>query len=252
MKNVIQFVILIFLLALVSAHDDDEGDEYCESLVTECKENFTSLCAHRKYVINTCCDLQMFEPPSGIYKIKIEEFDTRHVYCDMDTDDGGWIVIQRNRKISSVNFNRKWDDYETGFGYLKGEFWYGLKGLSCLTQSGNWEMRLDYQKTDGTWSYLHYTKFKVGSTDGHYPLTVTGFTKLSGNLMANNNGRKFSTPDVDNDNYHYHCAASYPSGWWYYYHCSTEVNINRTPPYVGGSVLFTEMKIRHKDCLPSS
>ena len=80
------------------------------------------MCAHRKFVLNSCCDLQIFEAPSGIYKIKVIEFDLRHIYCGMDTDDGGWIVIQRNRKGSKVNFNRKWDEYETGFGDLQGEF----------------------------------------------------------------------------------------------------------------------------------
>ena len=253
MKIITQLVILTLSLLLVNAHDDD-GDEYCESLINECKQNFTSLCAHRKYVINTCCDLQIFEPPSGIYKIKVEEFDTRHVYCDMDTDDGGWIVIQRNKKDSSLSFNRKWDEYETGFGDLKGEFWYGLKGLSCLTQSGNWEMRLDYQKTDETWSYLHYNEFKVGSVSENYPLTITGFTLKTSDLMKSFNSMKFSTPDADHDKYSYHCAASYSSGWWYYYHCSSELNINRNPPYISGNVniLFTEMKIRPKDCLPNS
>ena len=239
----------MLLLALVNAHDD-ETDEFCEDLITECKQNFTSMCAHRKFVLNSCCDLQIFEPPSGIYKIKVVEFDLRHVYCDMDTDDGGWIVIQRNKQSSSVSFNRKWDEYETGFGDLQGEFWYGLKGLSCLTESGNWEMRLDFQKTDRTMSYLHYTQFKVGSVHQKYPLTLTGFTLKSGNLMATANGRRFSTPDADNDNTRYnHCAST--SGWWYYNDCR-ELNINRAPPYVGGNVLFTEMKIRHKDCLPSN
>ena len=245
MKIITQFVILILLLALVSGHDD-EIDEYCENLITECKQNYTSLCAHRKFVINTCCDLQIFEPPSGIYKIKIEEFETRRVYCDMDTDDGGWIVIQRNKQGSSVSFNRKWDEYETGFGDLQGEFWYGLKGLSCLTESGNWEMRLDFQKADKTWSHLHYTQFKVGSVHQKYPLTLTGFTLKSGDLMASANGKKFSTPDDDNDSYRYNCATN--SGWWYYNNCN-ELNINRSPPYVGGNVAATEMKIRYKDCV---
>ena len=169
----------------------------------------------------------------------------------MDTDDGGWIVIQRNKKRSKVSFNRKWNEYETGFGNLTGEFWYGLKGLSCLTESGNWEMRLDFQKTDKTWSYLHYTQFRVGSVHQKYPLTLTGFTLKSGNMMASANGRKFSTPDADGNNPYSNCASATRSGWWYYNSCG-ELNINRSPPYAGGDVLFTEMKIRHKDCKPSS
>lgn len=253
MKIIIKFFASLLLLLVVNAHDVSESLEYCENLITECKQNFTSLCAYRKYVINTCCDLQIFEPPSGIYKLKMEEFDTRHVYCDMDTDDGGWIVIQRNKKDSKVSFTRKWDEYETGFGDLNTEFWYGLKGLSCLTLSGNWEMRLDYQKTDKTWSYLHYTQFKVGSGKEKYPLTIAGFTLKSTNFMASSNGLKFSTPGVDNDRHgSYHCARSYSSGWWYYYNCASELNINRAPPYVSGNVLATEMKIRYKDCLPSN
>ena len=198
---------LIFLVALVSGHDD-EVDEYCEDLITECKQNYTSRCAHRKFALDSCCDLQIFEAPSGIYKIKVVEFDLRHVYCDMDTDDGGWIIIQRNKQGSSVSFNRKWDEYETGFGDLQGEFWYGLRGLSCLTEYGNWEMRLDFQKTDTTQSYLHYTKFKVGSVHQNYPLTLTGFTLKSGDLMSSANGRKFSAPDADNNNvYYYNCFS---------------------------------------------
>ena len=247
MKIISQFIILILLLASVSAHDD-EVDEYCEDLITECKQNYTSLCAHRKFVINTCCDLQIFEPPSGMYKIKVEEFETRRVYCDMDTDNGGWIIIQRNKQGSGISFNRKWDEYEAGFGNLEGEFWYGLKGLSCLTESGDWEMRLDFQKTDETWSYLHYAKFKVGSVNQKYPLTLTGFTLKSGNLMANANSMKFSTPDADNDHYRYNCASQTHSGWWYYNNCG-ELNINRSPPHMGDNVASTEMKIRYKDCL---
>jgi hypothetical protein len=39
------------------------------------------------------------------------------VYCDMETDGGGWIVIQRrNASMGWVNFTRNWADYEAGFG----------------------------------------------------------------------------------------------------------------------------------------
>ena len=97
-------------------------------------------------------------------------------YCDMITDHGGWIVIQRNKKNSLVNFNKNWVGYEKGFGNLTTEFWYGLEEIHCLTQRGQWEMRVDYQKNDKTWSFLHYNQFSVGNASEEYPLTVGGFT----------------------------------------------------------------------------
>jgi len=191
----------------------------------------------------------MFSSPTGVYSIRTEQFNTADVYCDMDNHDGGWIVIQRNKNGSTVNFNMEWDSYETGFGNLTGEFWYGLKGISCLTETGQWEMRLDIQNADETWTYLHYNKFKVGTASAGYPLTIEKkdyFTTLD--------GIKFSTPDVDNDiakvYRNLHCANTAQAGWWYYNSCNT-ININRQPPKLLSTitVIFTEMKIRPKDCI---
>ena len=58
---------------------------------------------------------------------------------------------------------------------------------------------------------------------------------------------KFSTQDNDNENWSSSCAVSSKSGWWY--NKCYQININRQSPYVGGSVLFSEMKIRPKDCI---
>ena len=70
----------------------------------------------------------------------------------MNTTNGGWIVIQRNKKDSLVNFTKNWADYEEGFGDLNTEFWYGLEKIQFLTKNGSWEMRVDYKKNDKTWS----------------------------------------------------------------------------------------------------
>ena len=64
-------------------------------------------------------------------------------------------------------------------------------------------MRVDYQKNDKTWSYLHYNQFNVESASEKYQLTVGGFTGV-GTDWFNKKSRphhrmKFSTPDNDND-----------------------------------------------------
>ena len=128
-------------------------------------------------------------------------FATANVYCDMTTDDGGWIVIQRNRKNSQLSFNKNWREYEEGFGDLNKDFWAGLELMHILTQKGQWEMRVDYQKNVKTWSYLHYIHFSVRSASEEYQLTVGGFTGVGTDWFAQepHNGMKFSTPDNDND-----------------------------------------------------
>ena len=245
MKSITQLIILTLSLLLVDAHNDH--DHYCNNLY----QNFTDNCTPAMVIIKSCCELNIFSfvyAPSGVYKMSKGSFDNSvNTYCDMTTDGGGWIVIQRNKKNSLVNFNRNWTDYEEGFGDLHTEFWYGLESMHCLTQGGQWEMRVDYQKNDKTWSYLHYNQFSVGNASEEYPLTVGGFTGVGSNLFTFQNGMKFSTPHNDNDNWSSNCAASHKSGWWY--NSCYHININRQPPVVGSYVLFSEMKIRPKDCI---
>ena len=248
MKIIIQLVILTLSLLLVNAYGNDQ---YCSSLLTQFKSN----CTASKVTIGSCCDLRSFLA-SGVYKTSKGTFDkAAETYCDMTTDGGGWIVIQRNKKGSSVSFDRKWADYEKGFGDLNTEFWYGLEEIHCLTQRGQWEMRMDYQKSDSTWSYLHYTNFSVGAANDEYPLTTEGFTGVGTDWFRYSSGNghdmKFSTSDNDNDEHpssSYNCAASYRYGWWH--NRCTYIRINYQPPYVYnvGNVLLTEMKIRPRNC----
>ena len=209
MKIITQLVILILSLLLVNA------DQYCDDLFKDFKQS----CILPEVTIENCCELKLIlsdYAKRGVYKLRKGTFTgSDNAYCDMTTDSGGWNVIQRNRKGSLVNFNRNWTDYEKGFGDLNTEFWYGLEEISCLTQRGQWEMRLDYQFNNGTWSYLHYNQFSVGSASEEYPLTVGGYTGVGTDWFANHNGMKFSTPDNDNDKHNshsYNCAAGDKSG----------------------------------------
>uniref|UniRef100_A0A3Q3IRI4 Fibrinogen C-terminal domain-containing protein n=1 Tax=Monopterus albus TaxID=43700 RepID=A0A3Q3IRI4_MONAL len=59
------------------------------------------------------------------------------VYCDMDTDGGGWTMIQR-RVDGSVSFDRTWRDYRDGFGDLHSEFWLGNDHIHDLSTQGDY------------------------------------------------------------------------------------------------------------------
>ena len=235
-----QLFILTLSLLLVNA------DQYCDNFIKQ-YNMFRNRCSLQSMTINNCCDLRAFTTRSGVYKLNRKTFSCIDVYCDMNTTNGGWIVIQRNKKDSLMDFNRNWTDYEEGFGDLHTEFWYGLENIHFLTMNRKWEMRVDYYRNG--WSYLHYNQFSVGSASEEYPLTVGGFTGVGHDWFADPplNGMKFSTPDNDNDKSNYNCAASYKSGWWYN-NCS-HININRQPPNVLFIALFIEMKIRPKDCI---
>ncbi|KAH7959104.1 hypothetical protein HPB49_008252 [Dermacentor silvarum] len=51
----------------------------------------------------------------------------QNVYCDMDTDGGGWTVIQRRGQYGNpvFNFYRNWTEYANGFGNPAEEYWIG-------------------------------------------------------------------------------------------------------------------------------
>ena len=147
MKITTQLVILTLSLLLVNA------DQYCNGFIKQ-YNMFRNRCSLQSITINNCCDLRAFTTYTGVYKLNRTIFSCIDVYCDMNTTNGGCIVIQRNKKDSVVSFNKNWTDYEKGFGDLNKEFWYGLENIYFLTQRGQWEMRVDYQRNNKTWSYL--------------------------------------------------------------------------------------------------
>ena len=85
---------------------------------------------------------------------------------------------------------------------------HGLELMHTLTQKGQWEMRVDYQRNDKTWFHLHYNQIRVGSASEEYPLTVVGFTGVGIDQFTSHNGIKLHTPDNDKWNSD-NCAAEY-------------------------------------------
>ena len=152
-------------------------------------------------------------------------------------------------------FDKKWKDYEEGFVDLNGDkLWYGLKALNCFTETGQWELRIDFQFDNKTWSHLHYKQFKVGNSSAEYPLTIGGFTRVTTDFFVTHplNNMKFSTPDNDNDQTRVDCAVSHSGGRWY--NSCVHIYPNNQPAYVhlnsnGYNLLSIEMKIRQHDCI---
>ena len=133
------------------------------------------------------------------------------VYCDMETDGGGWTVFQR-RQDGSINFNRGWVDYVNGFGNLTGEFWLGLNKIHRLTQEGSNTLRADLGDFNGNSRYAQYSTFSVGDNTTEYTLTIGGYSGTAGDGMSSYNGYRFATYDNDYNN----CIQTWGNaGWWH-------------------------------------
>ena len=123
---------------------------------------------------------------------------TMQVYCDMETDGGGWTVFQR-RQDGSEDFYRGWDDYVMGFENLNGEFWLGLKKIYRLTKRNATTLRVDLADFEGNTTFAKYNTFCVLNSSTNYTLNVAGYSGTAGDSLALHNGRQFITRDRDND-----------------------------------------------------
>ena len=137
-----------------------------------------------------------------------------YAVCNMDTDGGGWMVIQR-RINGSVDFFRNWTQYEEGFGNLDTEFWYGLRNIHCLTTRYDVELRIDLREEDGNKVTWKYQRFRVDGADDMYRLHIGEGRGIGRDGMAHHNGQRFSTVDSDNDRNTGNCAQKYKGAWWY-------------------------------------
>jgi hypothetical protein len=244
-----------------TSRSPDDGVNHWD-LTKECQSTPTPVTTYED-----CTAIQKANPQakSGTYGITIpNKVNPVQVYCDMDTSNGGWTVLQR-RKDGSVNFTRNWNDYKYGFGKLDAEFWLGLDFVSALTHDRPYRVRFELGNWKGGYNYAEYNNFKVAGEDDEYRLTFADCSYFgdAGNALGgeehgildyNHNGAKFSTYDNDNDkSLTRSCAKNFHGGWWY--NDCHSVNINGEYNNTGSgegvnwndwtySLRFTEMKIR--------
>ncbi|XP_041804738.1 tenascin-N isoform X2 [Chelmon rostratus] len=201
---------------------------------------------------------------SGIYTIYINNDRSKplEVYCDMDTDGGGWLVLQR-RTIGRLDFMKRWRQYIAGFGNMTEEFWIGLEKIYELTNTPTqYELRFDL----GLGServYAVYDNFKIASVKQKFKLTVGKYSGTAGDAMTYHQGRPWTTVDSDNDIALSNCALTHRGAWWYKNCHLANLNGNwgdnrhsmgvNWKPWKGHltSLDFTEMKIRPLGALSS-
>ncbi|MCI4374606.1 hypothetical protein PGIGA_G00008040 [Pangasianodon gigas] len=135
------------------------------------------------------------------------------VYCDMETDGGGWTVFQR-RVDGSTDFFREWKDYSKGFGEMSAGFWLGNDILHALTSMEPMSLRIDLRLGNDT-AYAHYSNFSVGSEVNYYTIELSGYSGTAGDSMRYHNGCPFSTKDKGPSTNSVYCANNYMGGWWY-------------------------------------
>ncbi|NXG80572.1 ANGP4 protein, partial [Baryphthengus martii] len=136
-------------------------------------------------------------------------------FCDMETDQGGWTVIQL-RANGSLSFQRSWREYKQGFGDATGEYWLGNEAVHLLTSRAPYALRVELWDWEGGHVYAHYGKFQLGSERQLYRLSLQDYSGTAGQQSGMAlQGTRFSTRDADNDNCLCKCAQMLSGGWWF-------------------------------------
>ena len=197
-------------------------------------KNFTDPCNTKKDVktniFRSCLELlNNGYTKSGKYEIKPYLNVTKTVYCDQDTEGGGWTLFLRNAH-GLVTFDKNWVEYKNGFGNVEHDFWLGNEFLYNVTKLYNSHMSKTVElyviigDEDERSYYAMYCNFAILSEKSNYTLHVSRHYKgTMGDALEYHNNRKFSAKDKDNDDDPGSCIEMYDGNGWWYGRCYTSV-----------------------------
>ncbi|CAL1284422.1 unnamed protein product [Larinioides sclopetarius] len=155
---------------------------------------------------------------SGKYTIyprnRLASCQSIEVYCDMETDGGGWTVIQRRGQYGNGEdyFNKKWSYYKQGFGNLDKEFWLGNEKIYSITNQGQYAVRMEMEHENGTSAFTVYENFWIENEDAKYKLHISDASGPGGDAISNDDGYVFYT--VDQPNRSGDDQSTRSGGWW--------------------------------------
>ncbi|KAH3879282.1 hypothetical protein DPMN_003185 [Dreissena polymorpha] len=72
----------------------------------------------------------------------------------------------------TVDFDRSWEEYKTGFGHLSGDFWLRNEYIYHLSKNKSRQLHIDIETFEGKKVFAVYSEFGVSSEAGNYKLSV--------------------------------------------------------------------------------
>ncbi|XP_035208259.1 techylectin-5A-like isoform X2 [Stegodyphus dumicola] len=118
---------------------------------------------------------------SGVYTLwpmnRVLTTESVKAYCDMDTEGGGWTVIQRRGNFGKPvdYFYKTWEEYKKGFGLLSEDFWLGNDVIYAFSNQKLYSVRFDLTDYSGTKAHAVYNKFWIDDEDRSYRLHISGY-----------------------------------------------------------------------------
>ena len=215
--------VVVLLLATSSVAGQSSREFFCEfksdGVFEEMVEQSLRRLTERPFTYFDDCEdaLKKGFTKSGVYRIKPEAaFRPFQVWCDMESEGGGWTLIQV-RYDGLTDFFRNWVDYRNGFGSVGSDNWLGNNFIHQLTENNDYQLKIEvtgFQENE--FAFAKYSPFSIGSEDENYKLYVGNFSSVGEvrDSLSYHNGFMFSTKDNDNDVWTSNCAERHKGAWW--------------------------------------